>query len=53
MCGAFILAYIDPGVGSMILQGALAGLFALAFFFGRIKNWVRGLFHKQPDRKDD
>ena len=48
-----ILAYIDPGVGSMILQGALAGLFALAFFYSRIKNWVLGLFRKPQDHKDD
>lgn len=53
MSGTLLLAYIDPGVGSMILQGALAGLFALAFFFGRIKNWVRGLFSKPQDHKDD
>jgi hypothetical protein len=48
-----ILAYIDPGVGSMLLQGLLAGLFAIAFFYKRIKNWVIGLFRKQQDRKDD
>lgn len=53
MLGFVILAYIDPGVGSMILQGALASLFALAFFFGRIKNWVRGLFQHRQDRHDD
>ncbi|NMA45514.1 MAG: hypothetical protein GX945_03025 [Lentisphaerae bacterium] len=52
MCG-IILAYIDPGVGSMLLQGLLAGLFAIAFFYKRIKNWVIGLFRKQQDRKDD
>lgn len=52
MCG-FILAYIDPSVGSMLLQGLLAGLFAIAFFYNRIKNWVCGLFRKQQGRKDD
>ena len=28
-----VLAYIDPGAGSMIIQAALAGLLAIPFFF--------------------
>ena len=37
--------YIDPGVGSMLVQGILAGsagiLFALRLFWGRIKARLR------------
>ena len=39
-----ILAYIDPGSGSMILQVLLAGLLAVPFFFRRtIGDFVRRL----------
>jgi hypothetical protein len=30
-----ILAYIDPGSGSLILQATLAGLLSIPFFFRR------------------
>ena len=37
-----ILAYIDPGSGSMILQVILAGVLAVPFFFRRtIGDFVR------------
>ena len=45
-------AYLDPGTGSMILQGLLAGI-AGALVMGRLY-WIRiklffsGLFGKQP-----
>jgi hypothetical protein len=39
-----IVAYIDPGSGSMILQVLLAGLLAVPFFFRRtIGDFVRRL----------
>jgi hypothetical protein len=55
LVGAFILsqesalhAYLDPGTGSMVLQGIIAALAAVAFavklFYGRLKNH----FTKQP-----
>jgi hypothetical protein len=31
-----LLAYIDPGSGSMLLQVILAGVFAVPFFFRRV-----------------
>ena len=31
-----ILAYIDPGSGSMLLQVLLAGVLAVPFFFRRV-----------------
>jgi len=30
-----ILAYIDPGTGSLLLQALLAGLLSIPFFFRR------------------
>jgi hypothetical protein len=53
MDGTSLLAYIDPGIGSMFLQAALAGLFAMLFFFSRIKNWLRTHFRCSRDRKDE
>jgi hypothetical protein len=38
-----LLAYIDPGSGSMLLQVVLAGLLAVPFFFRRtvVDAWHR------------
>lgn len=38
-----LLAYIDPGSGSMLLQVILAGLLAVPFFFRRT---VAGFWHR-------
>ena len=42
-----LLAYIDPGSGSMLLQVILAGVLAVPFFFRRVitDTWhrVRGI----------
>jgi uncharacterized membrane protein len=44
------LAYIDPGTGSMIIQGLLAAIAACAvtigIFWGRLKNVFRKLFRQ-------
>ncbi len=37
----FLLAYIDAGTGSILLQVSLAGVFAVAFFFRQLKGWFR------------
>jgi hypothetical protein len=37
-----LLAYIDPGAGSLLLQAILAGILAIPFFFRRtIGNAIR------------
>lgn len=38
-----LLAYIDPGSGSMLLQVLLAGVLAIPFFFRRVIGdaWTR------------
>ena len=35
-----ILAYIDPGSGSLLLQAILAGLLSIPFFFRRTIGYV-------------
>lgn len=39
-------AYLDPGTGSVLLQGLLAGALAVGAFWRNIKQWVKGLFHR-------
>ena len=47
-----LLAYIDPGSGSMLLQVILAGALAVPFFFRRVitDTWhrVRGTSRTDP-----
>ena len=45
-----LLAYIDPGSGSMLLQVILAGLLAVPFFFRRT---VAGVWHRIRGDGDD
>ena len=54
-----LLAYIDPGSGSLIIQAAIALLIAIPIFFrtqiGRVVNRVRGRSEVQAvsdDRAD-
>jgi hypothetical protein len=45
-----LLAYIDPGAGSLLLQAILAGLLAVPFFFRRtIGNAIRRIKGESPD----
>jgi len=39
-------AYLDPGTGSIILQGILAGIFAVGAFWRHIKMFI-GNFSKK------
>jgi hypothetical protein len=52
----WMLAYIDPGSGSLLLQAILAGLLSIPFFFRRtIGNaWqrLRGRAQPSDDRHD-
>lgn len=49
-----VLAYLDPGTGSIILQGLLAGLAAAAaagsLFWGRIRSAFNSLFARKDTR---
>jgi hypothetical protein len=46
-------AYIDPGTGSLLIQGVVAAFVAVYFFFGSLfskaKNAVRSLFGQRPN----
>jgi hypothetical protein len=48
-----VLAYIDPGTGSYVLQMAIAGAlgasYAVKHYWGRLK----GLFSRKPRSADD
>lgn len=50
--GHVILAYIDPGTGSLIIQAIIGSLLAAAFIirakFEAIRDWVRRLRHQTP-----
>lgn len=50
-------AYIDPGMGSLILQAILgsiaAALTSMAIFWGKIKLFFRNLFKKKDINKND
>lgn len=39
-------AYLDPGTGSMILQGLAAGLVALLAFWSRVRALISNFFKK-------
>ncbi|GAB6166718.1 hypothetical protein JCM19992_27180 [Thermostilla marina] len=43
---SFLLGYIDPGSGTLILQVLLAGAIGTLAFFSRIKHAVRSWFSK-------
>jgi len=45
-----ILAYIDPGSGSMLLQVLLAGVLAVPFFFRRV---ISDGWHRIRGNRDD
>lgn len=52
-----VLAYLDPGTGSIILQGLLAGLAAAAaagsIFWGRIKSAFGSMFARKDTQSTE
>jgi len=40
-------AYLDPGTGSILLQGLLAGLLAIGVFGRKLKDYIKGCFSKK------
>ena len=40
------LAYIDPGIGSIILQGIIASIAAVGVFFSSVRKNIYNFFHK-------
>ncbi|GAF94702.1 unnamed protein product [marine sediment metagenome] len=47
----YLLAYLDPGTGSYIIQMVLAGivgtLFVIKIYWKKVKNYFRNLFHSK------
>lgn len=48
-----ILAYIDPGSGSFLVQAIIAAVLGIGFFFRNIWNFIRSIFVKSPKKTDD
>lgn len=42
-------AYIDPGIGAMFIQGLIAVLMLIPFYFKKIIAYIKGLFHKKEE----
>ena len=45
------LAYVDPGTGSYLFQIIIAAVIAIGFYFSRLKNAVKSIFHIFTKRK--
>jgi hypothetical protein len=41
-----MLAYIDPGTGTLIWQAAISSIVGLFFYLKKTRVWVVGLFQK-------
>ncbi|MBR6059636.1 MAG: hypothetical protein IKP58_15825 [Victivallales bacterium] len=46
-----VLAYIDAGTGSMLLQASMTAIVACALFFRQIKGFFKKLFSKNEASK--
>ena len=46
-------AYLDPGTGSMLLQGLIAGIMAVATVTGIFWSRVRAFFSRFGHRRED
>lgn len=45
----FILLYLDPGSGSMLVQFIIAGVLGAITFFKHIKLYLQSFFSKSSD----
>ena len=45
-------AYIDPGLGSLLLQGLAAAFISLMLFWGRLRSKLTGFFRKKSSKAD-
>jgi hypothetical protein len=57
LCCGDALAYLDPGTGSILLQGLIAAVAATvtyaSLYWQRTKAWFRGLRKRPPGDGDD
>jgi phosphoglycerate-specific signal transduction histidine kinase len=47
-----VLAYVDPGSGSLLLQFILAGLVGIGVFFKNIRLWIVQFFRKKDNNSN-
>ena len=45
-------AYLDPGSGSLLFQSLLALFFTVAIGWRRLKQWIKSIFQKSPNKSD-
>ena len=43
-----VIAYIDPGAGSLVIQAIIAGLVSIPFFFRNAIRSTFGRFRRKP-----
>lgn len=48
----FILLYLDPGSGALIIQALIAGVVGVLMYFKNLKNRILGFFGKKTDADD-
>jgi hypothetical protein len=41
-----ILAYIDPGLGALLWQTAIAAIVGFLFYLNKTRRWIVGVFRK-------
>ena len=46
-----ILAYLDPGSGSLLMQVILGGLAGIATIFVTLRRRITGLFSRRPKKE--
>lgn len=46
-------AYIDPGIGSMFVQGLIATVLIVPFYYKKIITFIKGVFGKKKETIDD
>jgi hypothetical protein len=47
MINLTLLAYIDPGTGSLLFQALLSGLLTIVVFYKRVISFIKKLFSKK------
>ena len=47
------LLYLDPGTGSLLIQGLIAGFLAIFMFFKQIKFKIQSLLGKTEDSEEE
>lgn len=48
-----LLAYIDPGSGSFLVQAIIAAVLGVGFFFRNIWAFIKSVFVRSHKKKDD